>query len=67
MVRMVACVATVGGATSRDGGEADDDGSGGDDSGSENCVGTEYCEPCEWLRTGGGSSEGTGGGIVATV
>jgi hypothetical protein len=67
IVRVVACVAAVGDVTSRGGGEADDDGSDGDDSGSEDCVGMEYCEPCEWLRTGGGSSVGMGGGIVATV
>ncbi len=67
IVRVVACVVAMGGVTWRDGGEADDDGSDGDDSGSEGCVGTEYCEPCEWLRTSGGSSVGMGGGIGATV
>lgn len=64
IVRVVACVAAVEGVTSRGGGGEDDDGSDGDDSGS---VGTEYWEPCEWLRTCGGSSVGMGGGIVATV
>lgn len=67
IVRVVACVAVVGGVTSRGGGETDDDGSDGEDSGSEDCVGTEYWESCERLQTGGGSSVGTGGGIVETV
>ena len=67
IVRVVTGIAAVGGVAWRGGGEADDDGSDGEDSGSENCVGTEYCEPCEWLRTGKGSSVGMGGGIVATV
>ena len=64
---MAVCVTVVGDVTSRDGGKADEDGSDAGDSGSEDCVGMEYCESCEWLRTDGGSSGGMGGGMVVTV
>ena len=67
VLRVAAWVTGVGGVTWRNGGEADGDGSDGDESGSEDCVGTEFCEPCEWLRTGRASSVGMGGGIAAAV
>jgi hypothetical protein len=68
MVRGVTLVAAVDGILSRGVGETDDDGGDGDDDcDSEGSAGAEFCESCEWLRTGGGSSVGIGGGIVATV
>ena len=65
--RMVARVPAIGGVVSRGDRETDDDNSDEGDSGSESGAGAEDCESCEWLRTGGGSSVGMGGGIVATV
>lgn len=67
IVRGLARAAAVDGVLSRGVGETDDDGDGDDDSVSEGSAGAEFCESCEWLRTGGGSSVGIGGGIVATV
>lgn len=71
IVRGVARVAAVDDIVSRGVGETNGGGSDGDvdrgSEGTEGGVGAEFCESCEPLRTGGGSSVGIGGGIVATV